>query len=1186
VAVSSFGISGTERAPDAVIGHSQGEIAAAYVAGGLSLEDSAKVVALRSRALTALAGTGAMASVALPADQVAELLASYPGRADVAAVNGPSTTVVSGDPDAIEEIVAAAKADGHRARRIPVDYASHSPQVDGLREEIHRLLADIEPRTSTVEFHSTLTGSRIDTAELDADYWFRNLRHPVRFHEMVGAAIREGYRTFVEPTPHPVLTAEVHDALDQAGASGTVLPTLRRDDGGLDRFLTSVAEAHVRDVAVDWSAQLPGRARPARLPSYPFQRERYWLVPTPSADRDAGGLGLTPGEHPILAATSRHPYRNELLLTGSLSARTHPWVQDHAVHGTRILPATAFLDMALYAADLIGGAAVAELTLRAPLALPESGTVQVQVVVGAPEDDGRRPVSVHARPVDAAAEEAEWTEHASGHLDTPGIAQEAPAKVSPLEDAESIDLTDAYGRLDDVGYHYGPAFQGLRTLWRQEDELYAEIALAADTELATGHVIHPALLDAALHPLIVTGEGDSPVKLPFEWSGVLLHDRSTSPTALRVRISRTGEDTLSLAVGDEAGTPLLSVQSLAVRPVPTELPGARDLPMYVTAWEPVPAPSIADVGSVVVLGVDVPDLSALKQAPEVLVVPVKGGTGEPEAVHGTVGDALAVLQRWLAEETFADTRLVFATSGAISTAEGEDVASLPGAGLWGLVRSAQAENPGRIVLLDCAEHSPSTVIAALATGEPQLAYRDGRFLAPRARPWRAPAEPVAPVAPVFTSDSTVLITGGTGTLGGLVARHLATRHGVRRLVLAGRRGPQSPGAAELAEELEAAGAEVNLVACDTSDAADLARLLDGLPELTGVVHAAGTIDDATVPALTRDRLDGVLRNKADAAWHLHRLTLERNLTAFVLFSSSAGAFGSPAQGNYAAANAYLDGLAAHRAAHGLPATSLAWGLWEQASDMTRDADRARAARGGTLPLDSAQALDLLDLALTAHQPALTPTRLDLAALRALAREGALPPVFQGLVRLPAGPSAVADGTPLIERLVGLTEPEQAAEVLKLVLTQVSGVLGHGSADAVAEHGAFKDLGFDSLTAVELRNRLNAATGLRLAAAAVFDHPTPAALAAHLLDRLAPPSPVAALLAELERIEATLATLEPKREERTALAGRLHRLTSSLDGAAGAADGAEDAALTRTAQKIEAASVDEIFDFIDNDLELS
>ncbi|MFC9328318.1 SDR family NAD(P)-dependent oxidoreductase [Kitasatospora sp. NPDC057015] len=1179
--------------PDAVIGHSQGEIAAAYVAGALSLEDSAKVVALRSRALTVLAGTGAMASLALPAERVRELLEPYAGAATVAATNGPLSTVISGSPEAVDAIVAGCEAEGLRARKIPVDYASHSPHVDGLREELLDLLKDLRPRSGEVAFYSTLTGGLLDTAALDADYWFRNLRNTVRFHETVELLLESGHRTFVETTAHPVLTAAVDDALAAAGVSGVVLPTLRRGDGGLDRFLVSAAEGHVRDVPFDFAPLFGGAPTglPAlpELPTYPFQRERFWLSAEPSTAGDPSGLGLTPGSHPIVLATSRHPHRDELLLTGSLSPRTHPWLDDHAVHGTRILPGTAYLDLALHAAGLVGAAGVEELTLRAPLVVPTSGAVQVQVLVGAPEESGARPVSVHARPTEG---EDGWTEHAAGTL--AATAAGAPEPVSVPEDAQPVDLTDAYEGLADHGYHYGPAFRGLRSLRRHGEDLYAEIALPGEGD-AGGYSVHPALLDAALHPLIVGADGtEGPLRLPFAWSGVRLHGAVVEPTGtLRVRITAAGPESMRITVADAQGTPVLSVDALTVRPVSAEMLSAGERPLYEPVWQPVAAAPGA-AGQVHLLDGALSALAAGPAVPEVVAVTVRGAAGDPvAAVHAAAEQALELVRGWLAEDAFADSRLVFVTRGAVAADAEEGVGDLAGAAVWGLLRSAQTENPDRFVLLDlpAGDEAPdlSVVASAVASGESQLARRTGRLLAPRLAQLR-PGDDTTPVE--IDPQGTVLITGGTGTLGALLARHLVTRYKTAHLVLAGRRGPDAPGAAELAAELEESGASVTVAACDAADRTQLAALLASLPPerpLTAVVHAAGTLDDAVVHAMTAEQLHSVLRAKADSALHLDELTRAHPAAALVLFSSAAGVIGSPAQANYAAANAVLDALAATRRAAGLRATSLAWGLWEQTSEMTQGADVERTRRGGMIALPSQEGLAAFDAALAADRPVLVPARLDLAGLRAQARAGTLPRLLQGLVRVPVEAAAGA-GTPLVERLAPLDEPERLALLGELVRDQIAGVLGHASAQSVDAELAFKDLGFDSLTAVELRNRLNSATGLRLPAAMIFDHPTPVALAAHLLTRLAPPSPVVALLSELERIEETLRRIAPAEEERATLALRLTRLTRALTDSAGGGEPQPDARAeenAQAAQKIEAATtVDEIFAFIDNDLGLS
>ncbi|MFS4097611.1 type I polyketide synthase, partial [Streptomyces sp. AF1A] len=582
--------------PAAVIGQSQGEIAAAYVCGALGLEDAVRIVALRSLITRdRLAGTGAMASVALPADAVAERLAGHPERVEIASVSSPAATVVAGAPDVLDALLAQCEADGVRARRIPVDYASHSAYVEAIEQELLAALAPVAPRPSRIPFYSTVTGGAYDTTGLDAGYWYRNLRSTVRFADTTRALLADGYRVFVEPTPHPLLTSAVQEVAEAADVPAVTLETLRRDDGGPVRLTRSLALAHVHGAPVDWRAVLgaggPAAAAvaPGDLPTYAFQHASYWLD-APAAAGDATGLGLEAVDHPLLGAAVANAEDGTTLFTGRVSLRTHPWLADHAVSGTVLLPGTALLELLVRAGDQVGCAGVDELDLAAPLVVPDDGGVRIQVTVSAADAEGGRAVGIHARRDDDP--DGEWTYHAGGRLVTdPAAPQESAPAVWPPQGAERIATEGAYDRLAASGYLYGPAFRGLKSAWRDGDDLYAEVALGADRHKdAAAFALHPALLDAALHPLIVRGpdEPEREVVLPFGWSGVQLH--ATGATALRVRLSRRGEDTVALTAWDPAGAPVLTAGGLTVRPLAPDAlttATAAQRSLHAVDWLPV-----------------------------------------------------------------------------------------------------------------------------------------------------------------------------------------------------------------------------------------------------------------------------------------------------------------------------------------------------------------------------------------------------------------------------------------------------------------------------------------------------------------------------------------------------------------------------------------------------------------------
>nr|WP_086824114.1 type I polyketide synthase [Allokutzneria sp. NRRL B-24872] len=1060
--------------PSAVVGHSQGEIAAAHVAGALSLVDAARMVAARSRLIQQrLTGRGGMLSVARPADEVTELISPWGDKLSVSALNGPSSTAVSGELAVLAELEAACEASGTRTRKIDIGYAAHSPQVDAVEAEMRAAIGVIEPGELSVPFCSTAT----QEADFSQDYWWANMRQPVDFVGAVARLVADGHHTFVECSAHPVLTYGI-DELDETRVTGT----LRREDGGLARFHRSLAELYVRGLPVNWSVAFAGSgARRVDLPTYPFQRKRFWLDAS-AAPGDVRAVGLTPSEHPVLGAVVDRA-DGDLVLLGRLSTATHPWLADHAVAGTVLVPGTALVEMAAAAGARSGLGAVEELTLHAPLVL--QGDVALQVLVR----DHR--VELYSRPAET---DEPWAKHATGTLAV-AEPQEDDLRAWPPQGAEAVDVADAYTRLADLGYQYGPAFQGLRAAWTRGNEVFAQV----EAPPAAGFALHPAALDASLHALLVTG-GEVRPQLPFAWQGVSFQG-TPGEGPLRVRITRRGEDEIALLVADSTGTAVASVTSLVTRPMRL---GVGDA-LFRLEWQESTAQVSLEGLEFVAIDTSV-DLRAV------------------------LADALARVQEWISGD-HAERLVVMAPS-----------VDPVGAAVWGLVRSAQSEHPGRFVLLDSDAGA-----VALPVGEPQVLVRKGVTHVAR----------LAPVRPTTTSPEpveSVLITGGLGALGSTMAKHLVAERATKRVVLLGRRGADTPGAAELVAEL---GAEVAVVTCDAADRDALAKVLADHP-VTTVIHAAGVLDDGVITDQSPERLERVLKSKVDIAINLHELAPDADL---VLFSSLSGVLGGAGQAGYAAANAFLDALAKHRRANGQRGQSLAWGSW---SGGLASGVQERLASAGLLPLSDAEGTALFDLASTVDEAALVPARLNMSVLRAVAANDELPPVLSGLVRVQRHePERSVE-------LAGLSEQDQLAVLLDLVGARVASVLGHTS-EVVEPDRPFKELGFDSLTAVELRNRISTATGLKLPATLVFDYPTPEVLAAHLRAELVTEPAAAA-----DAVGSTVAHLRSvagglDEAERADLARRLRDLAREW---------------TPATSTVATGSADEIFALLDEQLEMN
>ncbi|WP_410674158.1 SDR family NAD(P)-dependent oxidoreductase [Amycolatopsis sp. cmx-4-68] len=1031
--------------PEVVIGHSIGELAAACVAGLWSVPDACRIVAARASLMQALPSGGVMWTVGTSEAEVADLLGD---GVSLAAVNGPSSVVLSGDAEPVDRAVEALQQKGVWVRQLRVSHAFHSPLMAPMLEEFRKVVESVEFREPTLPLMPT-GGGRTDVT--NPGYWVAQVTGTVRFTV-------PDLGTWLEVGPASVLSTMVDG-----------VPAVKGPQTEAADLMETVGRLWLRGHDVDWAAVLPGRRR-LDLPTYAFQHRHYWLAaakPTP----------LLPASHPLLSGSLSLAGAPAHLHTGHLSPADQPWLADHRLAGTPIVPGTAFAELALHAGARDGFGTLAELVLHEPLALPGDGGVDLQLTV-TPGVQGTATVAVHAR----ADVDLPWTLHASGSLTAEQPPSPSPATAWPPPGAEPLAVEDLYDT-GHGGVEYGVAFQGLRTAWRLGDTVFAEVALPPGTPQGT-FGLHPALFDAALHAVVFLDRTSVP-RVPFSWNGVSLTARGAD--ALRVRVSPTGPDAFSLVATDPGDHPVFQVESLTLREIAAATPDPLRDALFETVWRPLTEPPTTTERS----WTTVPHyaVAELRDVPDVVfaTIAIDAAAGSVAATHQAVTEVAELCRTWLTDDRFAGALLVPVLPGATDT---DPVL----AACWGFLGAAQAENPGRIVLADAQPDDLAALVPVLDADEPRLAVRDATVLVPRLA--AVTAEPSEP----DLGDGKVLVTGGTGALGAVLARHLVTHRGVRRLLLTNRGGPYEPRATALLAELRALGADVDVVACDLADPTAVAAL--AVPELTAVLHLAGTLDDGLATSLTPERIARVLTPKVDGAWHLHEATKHLGLRAFVLFSSASGLLGGAGQAAYAAANAYLDALAAR-----IGAQSLAWGAWAAGGGMAASVSplaTRRMARAGLREIGDAQGAALFDAALSLGTTGLAPVALDRARLRKSAADGSLPPILRDLAPKPAR----ATTTSLATSLGSLSEADAERQLLDVVRTTAASVLGHRGAADVEAQRSFQELGFDSLVAVEFRTALGTALGRRLPATLVFDHPTPSALARHLLAGSATPEPVA------------------------------------------------------------------------------
>lgn len=1105
--------------PDVVVGHSLGEAAAAYVAGALTLEEAAQVVYERSRLMKRVAGRGKTAVVGLPLEEAREKIRGCEDRLAVAGTNSPTTSVLSGDPESIAELLRSLAEKGIFCRELQgVEIAFHSPQMDALVPELVGALSGLKARATAIPILSTVTASYIDGQSLDAGYWGRNLREPFLFTNATERLLEGDYTTILEVSPHPVLGSAISQTARRAKRKATVLASLRRNENGRDQMLESVARLYALGQNIAWKQVYPGRYDRVALPHYPWQRQRYWFdqietgSPQPRKQQEMR-------EHPLLGKRVDAAGEDGLSLWQmELDPEDPAYLADHLVHGAIVLPGAASAEMMLEAAaQLFPGSrpSIVDVTFESPLRLERGQPRQVQLAVSV--RNGEAHASLYSR----ASKNAPWTRHVSGKLR--GENRDQGASIETRRSAaqqfgQQVSPEEHYRQMEAHGLQYGPSFRAIRTMWGGKGEALAEVELLG-TPRDSRYRMHPTLLDASLQVVAAALGGTSE------------SDNSYIPSGFRSwRVMRPGCDRFAchaqvvsapnaatieanINLIAEDGELIATLQGLQLKPLPKRTQTLKN-DLLELRWEAVPLGTRRELsGCWLVLGGDDPVSHELRiqltqRGCETISArysdDIKRLLDEAGSIDGVIhlcsldarsiadvetlvyGSSLQLIQ--VASRLGSQARLLFATRNAQPVLAG--ALQVEQSALWGLTLTANQEHPELncvCVDLDAAEDastSASVLVRELESsdGERRIGWRNGtRYVARLGRTSIVPENSTR-------THGTVLITGGLGALGLLTARALVSR-GTKNLVLLGRRKGEHPAI----EELRRSGAHVEVYHADVSRLDEVervfARIAREMPPLTGVIHAAGVLEDGLLDNQSLAAFERVAAPKIKGVWNLHLCSKDLPLDFFIFFSSAASLVGSSGQANYAAANAFLDALAHHRRSLGLTACSINWSIWNEAGMGGKDTLRRMFARG-VLAIEPDAGTDLLLelLKSAATQIGVFPVEWP----KFLAQYSGYAPRLFAHFEEPAIPrenfAPEFSSIPLEERTTTLNE-----RVRQMLAT----TLAIDSSTYISAHERFFELGMDSLTAMEFRNRLQAELGVPLPSTLAFDYPTLGSLIGYL-----------------------------------------------------------------------------------------
>jgi acyl transferase domain-containing protein/acyl carrier protein len=1209
--------------PHAVVGHSMGEVAAAHIAGALSLEDAARVICNRSRLVKPTIGRGAMAAVELSIAEAQQALAGYEDRVSIAASNGVKSAVLSGDPEALETIARRLQRQDIFCRMIKVDFAAHSPQMDPLRAELERALEGLQPRPASVPIYSTVTGQVAGGSSFDPSYWTRNLREPVLFSTAVQNLLKDGHDVFLEVSPHPILLSSVQQEFSHAGIQGAVIPSLRRDEEEGKVLAGSLGALYTLGYPIEWGRLYPEGGRSVQLPSYPWQRERCWM------DTRAGDIGNRSryvssdgaGKHSLLGRHFKSAQTETHFWESALDRSAQSYLDDHRVEGVAVLPAALYVEMALAAAAEAFPSqpcALKDVEFRKALFISDGETRTIQVILS-PGADGTAAAQIYSCPCDVEQPNRSWTLHATGKIcpesdpvTSPVVERETPAQVQ-ARCSEQIPGLDYYLRLRESGVDYGPSFRSITRLWRCNGEMLGEVTVPDGPHGEFDACqFHPVLLDACFQTFgadvaaQATGNDERGIYMPTHIDEIRIHGGQSLHLWSHAHLQEPDADSIKgdVRLLDETGQATVEILGLRFQSLTGMAREKLDDWLYEFQWqsrersneEPAAQRSApASPGNWLIFadssGVGETLGALIKAQGDRGILVTRGESYEsidgehfrirperPEDMRQLFEAVLApgrpichaIVHLWSLdagppEETTVASLKTAQTLGCNSVLElvqelarvernhlpclwlvtrsaqpaGEEVLPLDiaQAPLWGLGRVIAQEHPlfwGGLIdlesgalLFDGAAHQLWQEIAA-PDGEDQIAFRQGRRYAGRLVRKRRSATREAPLS--WRTDGSYLITGGLGDLGLSVARWMVEQ-GARRLILLGRTklpprahwnsaeaGSRLAHQIDEIRQMEALGACVHLAAVDVADEGQLSAFLDefraeGWPPIRGVVHAAGVLQDGLLMQLDAAALNSVLRPKMMGGWLLHRLLENVPLDFFVLFSSAGSVLGQPGQGNYAAANAFLDALAHHRRAQGQPALSINWGAWSGLGFADTPGGKRLAARLAFLGIKSiarGQALEVLERLLRQGATQVAAVPVDWGRYRQFYPAGTESPLLSELAREEADNSPQADLPGEKRSTLLAAEPAERRRLLQSYLTElVARVLGL-SASKLDVQQPLSNLGLDSLMAVELKNRIAVDLGVNVPMVTFLSGPSVEQATPQLLDLLTRETPTSSL----------------------------------------------------------------------------